>query len=60
MWALVPHYGAHFEDALLFADEYKAMTYWRGLSANDCVSVIQLYEDPDSGAWVFPSSQKRV
>jgi len=59
MWALVPHYGAHFEDTLLFVDEHAAMTYWRGLPANECVSVIQLYEDPDIGAWIFPS-QKRV
>lgn len=59
MWALVPHYGAECEETLIFTDEYAAMTFWRGLHYKECVSVVRLYEDPVSGAWIFSLNSKR-
>ena len=51
--ALVPHYGAEFEETLIFTDEKTAMTYWRALPHRDCVSYVPLYEDMYSDGWVL-------
>lgn len=51
--ALVPHYGAEFEETLIFTDENTAMTYWRALPHNDCVSFVRLYKDEHSDGWVL-------
>ena len=51
--ALVPNYGAEFEETLIFTDENTAMTYWRALPHADCVSFVRLYEDLFSDGWVL-------
>ena len=51
--ALVPNYGAEFEETLIFTDEKTAMTYWRALPHAQCVSYVRLYEDIFSDGWVL-------
>jgi hypothetical protein len=53
MFALVPHYGAEFEETLIFTDEDMAMTYWRALPHKECVSFVRLYKDEYSDGWVL-------
>ena len=53
MYALVPHYGAGFEEILIFTEEETAMAYWRFIPARDCVSVVKMYEDALSDAWIL-------
>lgn len=51
--ALVPRYGADFEEILIFTNEETAMAYWRFIPARDCVSVVKMYEDALSDAWIL-------
>ena len=53
MYALVPHYGAGFEEILIFTEEETAMAYWRFIPARDCVSVVKMYEDALSDGWIL-------
>jgi len=49
---LVPHYGAPFEDTMVFTSLEKAMKVWLFLENRDCVEVRKLTLDVELDAWI--------
>jgi hypothetical protein len=50
---LVPHYGAGFEETIVFTTLEKAMKVWLFLENRDCVEVRKLVFDVDLDAWIY-------
>ena len=49
---LVPHYGAGFEETLVFTSLEKATRVWAFLENRECVEFRKLTFDPDLEAWI--------
>jgi hypothetical protein len=49
---LVPHYGAGFEETLVFTSLEKATRVWAFLENRECVEFRRLTFDPELDAWI--------
>jgi hypothetical protein len=49
---LVPHYGAGFEETLVFTSLEKATRVWAFLENRECVEFRRLTFDPELEAWI--------
>lgn len=50
---LIPHYGAPFDETIVFTNREKAMRYWQFLENRECVEFRELTFDSEMDAWYY-------